>query len=170
MASWSPAESTLGNFGHLMVQNPSFEKLLSALVLALAEIHGKELVFIAHFGSTSRGFIKSETDVDLLVCLEHPLQTAQSRQDSAALLESKVQTELQTCRASGLELRLSPLYKSYSQTQKIVPLFYDIVTDGKILFDNNQRGEQFFQSVRNEIIKKKVTRKWIGMKWYWVNI
>ncbi|NBX17391.1 MAG: hypothetical protein EBR09_08510 [Proteobacteria bacterium] len=56
--------------------------------------------------STAREFIKSETDINFLVCLERALSTVQLRQDYATGLESKVQAELQICRASVFEIRL----------------------------------------------------------------
>jgi predicted nucleotidyltransferase len=147
-----------------------FQSLLNACVASLKGSHGPSLLFVIHFGSTARGNLKNETDLDLFVCLkELPLGSA-SRNAFAYELETSVQPFTDALAAQGYQIHVSSLFRSSSGIKTFSPLHLDLATEGVLLFDRTEEGKTFLDAVRKRMKERGTVRKRIGMKWYWSNV
>lgn len=147
-----------------------FYTLVAALTSALKRIHGTDLLFAIQFGSTARGTLKQQTDVDLFVCLKSPLDRPSRRHEFIESLEASTRQELEALASKGYELQLSPHYRSESGIQSFSPLHLDIATEGIILLDPEGRAIKFMQDIQERMRRRGTKRKRIGMKWYWTDI
>lgn len=57
--------------------SPTLESLLTDLRVALEELYGDRLVRLVLYGSQARGDVHEESDVDVLVVLEGPVEPGQ---------------------------------------------------------------------------------------------
>lgn len=91
-----------------------------------------------------------QSDIDLLVICKNLPNSKWERYDTImkllAILEPKVE-ELH--KKIGIYLYLSPVLKSQKEAQQINKLYFDLVKNGKILFDRNNFFKQIIKMVEN---------------------
>jgi predicted nucleotidyltransferase len=150
--------------------NETFQSLLGACVVTLQSLHGDDLMFVVHFGSTARGHLKADTDVDLFVCLRRPLPEITQRQQLSTKLESAVEPWVQCLAEQGHSLRISTVYRSLEGIKSFSPLHLDLATDGIVLFDPEEQGKSFIEGVKVRMSERGTVRKRVGMRWYWANV
>lgn len=91
-----------------------------------------------------------QSDIDLLVICKNLPNSKWERYDLImkllAMLEPKVE-ELH--KKTGVYLYLSPVLKSQKEAQQINKTYFDLVKNGKILFDRNDFFKQIIKVVEN---------------------
>ena len=140
--------------------------LLSELTIKLEKKLKENLISIVLFGSVARGEFRRDSDIDLLIiCKDLPYSISERIELFTQIEDSLV--SLKRLEKRGYFLSLSPLLRTEKEANRISPLYLDMVTDAKILFDRNN----FFHSIISRLklkLKKYGSKKVkIGKLWYW---
>ncbi len=129
---------------------------------------GQRLVSVVLFGSVARGEAGSASDIDLLVVADDLPDGRFARLGSLERVDQAFEPELTRLRAGGLIPRVAPLLKSRAEAGKIVPLYLDLVEDGRLLYDR----DGFFRSVLDRLVASMrrlgSERRVRGKVRYWV--
>jgi predicted nucleotidyltransferase len=134
----------------------------------LRDAFGDQLVSVVLFGSVARGEARPDSDIDLLVVAEDLPDGRFARLQLLERVDKAFDPELAGLRATGLTPRVTPLLKSREEAAEIVPLYLDLVEDGRLLYD----PDGFFRSVLDRLIASMrrlgSERRVRGKVRYWV--
>lgn len=126
----------------------------------------KNIIGVVQFGSTTRGILKHQTDVDLLVFFDELPQNKMDR----SLLVDKIQEPLEKelKKISGYEIYPSVLAKAKLQCDKVAPIYLDMTEHSKILFDPENFVSSILEKTRNWIKRHGSYKVHRGNLWYWI--
>lgn len=134
----------------------------------LREAFDQQLVSVVLFGSVARGEARPDSDIDLLVVAADLPDGRFARLRSLEGVDRAFEPELARLRAAGLTPRVAPLLKSRVEAATIVPLYLDLVEDGRLLYDR----DGFFRSVLDRLVASMrrlgSERRVRGKVRYWV--
>lgn len=134
----------------------------------LRDAFGPRLVSVVLFGSVARGEARPDSDIDLLVVVEDLADGRFARLRSLEPVDRAFQPDLVRLRAAGLTPQVVPVLKSRVEAATIVPLYLDLVEDGRLLYDR----DGFFRSVLDRLVASMrrlgSERRVRGSVRYWV--
>jgi predicted nucleotidyltransferase len=148
-------------------QRAQFEELLRALNEACQEIYGERLVSVAVFGSVGRAAFRPDSDIDLLLVARSLPPGRLRRVEEFTAVEERLRDDLDQARESGVETRLSPVFKTPEEVRLGSPLFLDMTEDARILLDHKGflAGELARLKKRLEELGARRVRR--AGAWYW---
>jgi predicted nucleotidyltransferase len=142
-----------------------YRRAVDIVVEALKDNLGEKLVSIILYGSTARGDVSEDSDIDLLIVLE---SLPESRLERLRILDD-VEKELKSVENEyNIKIFFSPILKTVDEARKITPLYLDVVEDGIILFDRDDFMKKTIDRVRARLRELGARRIWRGRRWYWM--
>lgn len=115
----------------------AFDAFLVPLLGAVEEAYGDRLVSLAVFGSVARGTPRWDSDVDLLIVAAPLPDGRMPRVREFDAVEAACEPALRGLRATGIETRLSPVFKTPSELASGSMLLLDMTDQVRILSDRN---------------------------------
>ncbi len=144
-----------------------FDELLGALADKCKEFYGERLVSLLVYGSVGRGTMHPDSDIDLFIVAE-PLPNGRIRRvREFDAVERGMKPELDRARRSGVNVLLSPIFKTPGEVHQGSPLFLDMVEDSRILFDRDDFIRAELRQLRDRLARLGAKRIWKGSAWYW---
>ncbi len=147
-----------------------YEDLLERTVGKMKRYFGENLVSVVLFGSLARGAVKNDSDIDLLVVFEDLPRERLKRQDIFMTMEREAEVDEEIERIyeqSGCYPYISPILKTREEAKILSPLYLDMVTDARILFDKADFFNGVLERLRRELELLNAKKKKVGKKWYW---
>lgn len=136
-------------------------KTLNRLTSLCKEYYGERLITLAVFGSVGRGTSRLDSDIDLLLVVEHLPVGRMARIKEFAPIEATLGRD-----AAG-KFELSPIFKTPEEIANSSPLFLDMVEDVRMLFDRNDFFKSVLENLKERLQKLGARRIWQGNAWYW---
>ncbi len=144
-----------------------FDLLLSHLAEACRICYRDRLVSLAVFGSVGRGTPRPDSDVDLLIVAEDLPQGRMRRMAQFERVESAMKPRLSELRRSGVETELSPVFKTPAEVHRDSPLFLDMTTDARLLYDREAFLQSALERLKAKLESLGARRIYLGNAWYW---
>lgn len=131
--------------------------------------YGERLVSFVIFGSVARGTHRPDSDIDCLI-VTTALPRGRLRRVSEFMehVEKPLEGIIRTLRKTGIQVSLSPIFKTVEEVQRGSPLFLDMVYDVMILHDSDGFFERYLAGLKGKLEtlgSKRVVR---GNAWYWI--
>lgn len=145
----------------------TFDKLLEEVARACHVVYGGRLVSLVVFGSVGRGTPRWDSDIDLLVVADPLPHGRLRRAEEFSEVEESMRDAFLAARQSGLETRLSPVFKTPDEVRRGSPLFLDMLDDAIVLFDRDGFFGSEMVFFRERLERLGARRVWIGDAWYW---
>ncbi len=145
-----------------------YEKLLTRTTDDIKKYFGADLISIILFGSMARGEIQKNSDIDLLIITENLPEERLKRQDIFMKLEGEINLEIkQIYEKWGFYPYISPILKTADEAKCLSPLYLDMVTDARIIYDRNNFFKNILEKLKIELELLNAMKKKVGKKWYW---
>ena len=112
-----------------------FQTILDALGAASLAAYGDRLLSIAVFGSVARGTMRPDSDIDLLLVVEHLPNGRMPRVQEFEGVEQRLAPLLAEAAQHGVHTTLSPVFKSPRELEYGSLLFLDMTDAVLILHD-----------------------------------
>lgn len=143
------------------------QRLLPALAAACDGYYGDDLVSVVIYGSVARGTATYQSDIDILLVVEHLPSGRMNRMRGFMNIEEDLREELEAVRKNGWVVDLSPIIRTPAEVSEGGYIYLDMVDDARILFDRNGFFAAFLDSYKKKLeaygAKK---RPWKG-GYYW---
>lgn len=121
--------------------------------------YGERLWTLAVFGSVGRGTAGPDSDLDCLIVADGLPVGRLARVDDFQAVESRL--------PEPIRQRLSPVFKTRAEAEVGSPLFLDMITDARLLFDRDGFFQGRLERLRARLDELGATRHWLGSAWYW---
>lgn len=145
-----------------------YETLLKKVIDGTMRFFGEDLVSIVLYGSLARGEIKKDSDIDLLIVSENLPKERLKRQDIFMKMERGVDEEIKRIYEKwGIYPYISPILKTKEEANILSPLYLDMVTDARILYDKDDFFKKVLAKLRLELELLNAKKIKVGKKWYW---
>jgi predicted nucleotidyltransferase len=132
----------------------------AARLLDACQAHyGDRLWTLAVFGSVGRGTARSDSDLDCLIVADGLPAGRMARVADFEAVESML--------PEPTRQRLSPIFKTRPEVEAGSPLFLDMTTDARLLFDREGFFHERLERLRARLESLGATRHWLGSAWYW---
>jgi hypothetical protein len=152
-----------------MEMNGYIKDILKSAKDLMISKYGKDLVSIAVFGSVARGDFNLESDIDMIVVANSNESMGKRLNNFQVVFEELLKTNAyKSCKEKMMPLKIQPIILNPEEVKKRPSILLDLVTDGKILFDEDDFLRLEIEAVRSRLKKigaKKITR---GGRWYWI--
>lgn len=148
--------------------NDLLKNLLEAFIIKLKNEPRLNPAAVIHFGSTARGPFKHETDIDLMIVCSQLPQNRYERFELIYPLEQSMDLYFSKLRQQNHHLYFSTILKTKEEFAHFSLLYLDMITDAKILLDEEGLAENVFQKTKQWIEVSGAYRVQRGLKWYWV--
>ena len=129
--------------------------LLKEFMNILTEQLGSNLVSVILYGGSQKGISHLQSDVDLLIICKTLPQSKWERYDLImkilSILEPKVE---ELFNQIGIHVYISPILKTQKEAEQVNKAYFDLVKEGKILFDHNNFFKKIITAI--ESISKKL--------------
>lgn len=151
----------------MVVMYAEFEAFLRDVNRACRQHYGDRLVSLAVFGSVGRGTPRRDSDVDLLIVAE-PLPGGRlARADEFRVVEAELAPSRRAMRRAGFEAELSPVFKTPDEIRQGSPLFFDLTSDARFLYDRHGFLAAELARLRARLSALGARRIWRGNAWFW---
>lgn len=139
-------------------------KLRDVLIEAFLKVFGDSLLSLVLFGSYARGEPRYDSDIDLLVILDHidDRYGVQRLLDDVERLLEPFFSDISKC---GFKPFLSPIVLSKDQASTTRPLYIDLVFDARVLYDKDNFISGILSTIRDKLNSLGAERRRIGNKW-----
>ncbi len=145
-----------------------YETLLKKILDEIRRYFDKNLVSVVLYGSLARGEVKKDSDIDLLIISENLPKERSRRQDMFMELEKESDEEIKRIYEKwGCYPYISPILKTKEEAKNLSPLYLDMVTDAKILYDKDDFFKEILEKLRMELDSLNAKKIKVGKKWYW---
>lgn len=145
-----------------------YEELLKKTVDEMKRYFDKNLVSVVLYGSLARGDVKKDSDIDLLVIFEDLPKERLKRQDIFMTMEREVDEEIKRIYEKwGCYPCISPVLKTKEEAKILSPLYLDMVTDARIVYDKADFFRGILEKLRMALKALNAKKKKVGKKWYW---
>jgi predicted nucleotidyltransferase len=143
-----------------------FSTLVNALSQSCAAVYGERLEAVAVFGSVGRGTARSDSDIDLLLVARGLPDGRIARVDEFRRVEALLEPELVKARSSGVETRLSPVFRTPEELEIGGPLLLDLIDDALVLRDTGCLARRLAR-LKLRLDELGARRIWRGNAWFW---
>jgi len=126
------------------------------------------LLSAIQYGSTARGTLKHETDIDLLLIFQTLPPGRMQRSQLLEEIESQCMGELCRLLPKDFNLCFSSKLKTVDESQRFSLLYLDMVDRSRILYDPQGLAAALLAKTRDWIQRSGAYRVEKGLKWYWV--
>lgn len=141
------------------INNEEYSKYLNMLLkdfLSIIRDYWKDnLTSVVLYGISKKDVSHLQSDIDLLIICKQLPQSKWERYDLImkllAALEPKVE---QLYNEIGIHVYISPILKSQKEAEQINKSYFDLVKEGRVLFDRNNFFQKIIKSI--ETISKKL--------------
>jgi len=145
-----------------------YETLVRKLLYEIKRYFDKNLVSVVLYGSVARGEVKKDSDIDLLIISENLPKERSRRQDMFIEIEKESDEEVKRIYEKwGFYPYISPILKTKEDARNISPLYLDMVTDARILYDKDDFFKKILEKLRLELESLNARKIKVGKKWYW---
>lgn len=110
-----------------------FQTIVDALNTASLEVYGDRLLSTAVFGSVARGTMRPDSDIDLLLVVEHLPNGRMPRVREFEAVERRLAPLLAESARHGVHTALSPVFKTPRELEYGSPLLLDMTDEVLIL-------------------------------------
>jgi hypothetical protein len=132
---------------------------MTRLLEACRAHYGDRLWTLAVFGSVGRGTARPDSDLDCVIVADGLPDGRVARVRDFQAVESGL--------PEADRRRLSPVFKTRPEAEAGSPLFLDMVTDARLLFDRDGFFDRRLARLRARLDELGATRRWLGSAWYW---
>lgn len=156
---------------HLASQSDIADRLANLLknyVAALQAQATPSLLAFVQFGSTVRGSIRTETDIDLLIVFDVVPSDRIDRQRLVASIEVALEPELAKLGELGYHLQFSSMIKSRAEFLRFSPVYLDMTSHAVVHFSKDGIAEEVIARTKAWMQRHAITRREHGLKWYWI--
>ncbi|OGF65133.1 MAG: hypothetical protein A2Y62_21280 [Candidatus Fischerbacteria bacterium RBG_13_37_8] len=141
------------------INNEEYSKYLNMLLkdfLSIIRDYWKDnLTSVVLYGISKKDVSHLQSDIDLLIICKQLPQSKWERYDLImkllAALEPKAE---QLYNEIGIHVYISPILKSQKEAEQINKSYFDLVKEGRVLFDRNNFFQKIIKSI--ETISKKL--------------
>ncbi len=145
-----------------------YETLLKKTIHEIRRHFDKDLVSVVLYGSLARGEVRKDSDIDLLIICESLPKERLKRQDIFIKMEREIDKEIKRIYEKlGFYPYLSPILKTKEEAKNISPLYLDMVTDARILYDKDDFFKEILDKLRIKLNSLNAKKIKVGTKWYW---
>lgn len=145
-----------------------YENLLGKILNDIRRYFDKNLVSVVLYGSLARGEVKRNSDIDLLIISENLPKEQSRRHDIFIELEKESEEEIKKIYDKwGFYPYISPIMKTKEDAMNLSPLYLDMVTDAKILYDKDDFFKEILKKLKSELDLLNARKIQVGKKWYW---
>ncbi|MCX7974283.1 MAG: nucleotidyltransferase domain-containing protein [Candidatus Aminicenantes bacterium] len=131
------------------------------------KFYGERLVSLVIFGSMGRGTYRPDSDFDLLLIVDKLPKGRMRRVTEFLEIEKKLEPMLISLRKEGIYTELSPILKTPQEAELGSPLFFDMIEDARLLYDQNGFFSRILNRLRQRLKELGARRIWKGDFWYW---
>ena len=144
-----------------------YDRLLDEVQAACHAVYGARLASLAVFGSVSRGTMRPDSDVDLLLVADPLPAGRMARMDEFSAVEERVAPALEAAAAHGIRTMLSPVFRTPGELQQGGLLFLDLVDEARILYDRDATLRRYLDALREKLRAMGARRVSKGGGYYW---
>jgi predicted nucleotidyltransferase len=149
------------------VLHDAFASLQHQVLDAAKTVYGGRLVSVVVYGSVARGTMRFDSDIDLLIVARGLPKGQSRRRVEFREVERLVEPEMHRLAGLGVTTELSVVFKTPEEVEIGSPLFFDMVEDARILFDENGAFSKRLDRLRKRMAELGAKRIWKGNAWYW---
>lgn len=150
-----------------MAASSSLRLAAAAYARLLEEELRDNLLAVVLFGSVARGEATAGSDIDLLVVCETLPVGRFARLRELERVDARFEHELRRLRAEGIDTRVVPLLKTRQEAGRVVPLYLDMVEDGRLLVDRGGFFAEVLAGLRARLAALGAERRRRGQVRYW---
>jgi predicted nucleotidyltransferase len=145
-----------------------FQTIVDALGPASLAVYGERLLSAAVFGSVARGTMRPDSDVDLLLVVEHLPNGRMPRMREFEAVERRLEPLLAEAARHGVHTTLSPIFKTPRELEYGSPLFLDMTNEVLILHDRAGILQDYLDRLRARLRALGAQRIDKGGGYYWL--
>ncbi len=145
-----------------------FQELENQILLGIKSFYGDRLISVAVFGSVARGTQNFDSDIDVLIIVNHLPAGRMKRIREFEAVEEGIAPFLKKLHKEGIHTDISAILKTPEEAERGTPLFLDMVEDARILFDRSGFFSGILGGLKNRLNRLGARRIWRGNAWYWV--
>lgn len=120
----------------------AFSRILDELRVQVEEFYGERLVTLAVFGSVSKGTMRPDSDIDLMLIVRDLPRGRMARVEEFNAIEARLEPVMNSAGKKGIHTTLSPVIKTPEEVAHGSLLFLDMTEQVRILVDRSD----FFQA------------------------
>jgi uncharacterized protein len=143
------------------------KKIERRLLLEIKNCYKDRLVSLVVYGSSGRLTQRFDSDIDLLIVARNLPRGRMKRIREFEKVEERMIPLLVKLKQEGINPSISPIIKSPEEVQKGSPLFFDMVEDARILYDQNKYISEVLKKIEKRFQELGSKRIWKGNAWYW---
>lgn len=145
-----------------------YETLLKKTVHEIRRYFSKNLVSVVLYGSLARGEVRRDSDIDLLIICENLPGERLKRLDIFIKVEGELDAETKHIYEKwGFYPYISPILKTIEEAKNLSPLYLDMVTDARIIYDKDNFFKNILEKLRMKLAALNARKIKVGKKWYW---
>jgi uncharacterized protein len=145
-----------------------FNDILDAVRQACLAHYGDRLTSLAVFGSVARGTMRPDSDVDLLVVVNSLPWGRLARVRDFEAVEAAAAEVLSSAAREGIQITLSPVFKTPEEVQKGSLLFLDMVDQAVILYDRDRFLRRYLDHLKARLEALGARRVYRRGGYYWL--
>ena len=146
-----------------------YQRFIHQFVSGVQVFYGKRLVSVVLYGSVARGNALKESDIDILLVVDGTDHSRHRRHREILplLFTLRQDPAYQELERMGYCHEIMPLILSREEVSHTIPLYFDMVEDGIILYDDG--------TMRNKLEEVRERMRVLGSRrivledgsWYW---
>lgn len=144
--------------------------LARSITSILKDALGNNLISSCLFGSSTRGLMKSGSDIDILLVFNSLPNSYHKRTKMVLPFLARIQetNEYRTIERLNLNIEPSFLILSSNEIKKHPPILIDISQEGVILYDKNNFLKIQLEDIKEKLRRSGAVKKHVPEGYYWV--
>jgi len=143
-------------------------RVMDPLLKTLKQSLGENLVCVVLYGSSARGQMGPESDVDILIVAEGLSPSSLERQVFFTQILNEVEASLkETVKQEDWVPYISATLKTPKEAVHISRIYFDMIEEAKILYDRKDFFKGVLRKVKARLEELGAKRIQVGKMWYW---